>query len=567
MDFNFNRMVERNDAFLLARANLGMAAFTRAMHVITPDHRDESTECTLEVTVNLTLREGDMDTSRDMQVFFEFVGEGKALSKQLRNTVFEAGKLVATYDNINNISGGIVKAKNQDGGFQIRAKQSQIEISELGLSMIQVMEDSKWLKPIVTPLFAYSSTPRFSSFLRVNLTPNVDMVVTKGHSPQLGVNVTDSYQTCRDPPVFNNVMFTFGNDYADVEGKEESFIENFTEDLIRKYQWIKIQNVRLVPGSILVYFDVITPKSRMSNTLLALWEMIKSGYTLRAGDTVYHAKAIMRLNGQDYHGNDKPSETDGTTTFPMGIVVGVCVTVGVIFIVGIIGFCYRRRFTRGKDQSQWKSLSKVNILDPRSTSRMSVSSWDHEMVPIGAFSNCSYGDVSPSPTPSSPNSPPPYWKGEGEFGVQRQRKIHSVSSQGSAEAWTESGSPTPKRAASPKFKNSSPVGQVLSIHTGNSQDNPSKEDSQIPSALKRPISPLVAQNESNLNSSDSSDDEHIRSGMSSPVFTPHFKSKETRPEAFLFDKAVLYKRMNAQGSASRHSCKLCLIIILYSNCN
>lgn len=30
-------------------------------------------------------------------------------------------------------------------------------------------------------------------------------------------------------------MFIFGNDYVDVEGKEEFFIENFIEDLICKY--------------------------------------------------------------------------------------------------------------------------------------------------------------------------------------------------------------------------------------------------------------------------------------------------------------------------------------------
>ena len=40
MDFNVNGDVERNDAFLLARANLDMARFIRNWRVTTPDHQN-----------------------------------------------------------------------------------------------------------------------------------------------------------------------------------------------------------------------------------------------------------------------------------------------------------------------------------------------------------------------------------------------------------------------------------------------------------------------------------------------------------------------------------------------
>ena len=575
MDFNHNGMIERNDAFLLARANFNMAAFIRDLHVIIPDHRDESTDCTLEISARLSARAGSMNSIGNMQVYLEFASEDRGLSEQLVSTIFDAGEVVTSYDGrfTDNFYGGIVKAKNQYGSFQIRAEHSKIEKSEVGLSIIQVMEGSLRMESIVTPLFAYSPTPRFSSALRVTLAPSVTMIVKDGHSPQLSVNFTDSYQTCHDPTISNTVIFVFENDFADVEGKEHSFIETFTSDLIAKYQWIKIENVLLTPGSIMVSFDVITQKSRMNNTLVAMWEMIKFGYTLFVNDTRYHAKVVMRLNGKDYTGNGQPKGTDEKPNFPVRVVVGVCVTVGVIAIVGVIAFGCRKRTARAKDNLKWKSVSKVNILDPRSTSRMNQSSWDHhledhEMELMGTFYNEVFDnfecDSSLSPFPSSRNSPSPFLKLEENFSIRRQ-KIHSASSQGSVEAWTRSSSPNLKGIPSPKLKIPSLFGQIKET----SQDSHPSGGSPSPRTPKGVHSPLTA-NSFNLISSDSSEDELVKSGTSSPVnarshsktpMTPtsRLRSKESESEVFVFEKALLYKKLKSQERASRHSCKLSLV--------
>ena len=589
MDFNTNGVIERNDAFLLARANLDMVRFIRDLHVTAPDHRNHSTDCTLEITVKLSTRAGTMETKTNTQVLFEFSSEKTILSSQLRNTVFDAGELVTTYDSVSNLFGGIVKAESHDGSFQVRSRKSQIETSNVGFSMIQVIEDS-WLhlNPVVTPLFMYSSVPRFPSAVRVSLTPKAVMVLKNGHSPQLTANFTESYATCQDPPVTNNVMLVFRNDYTDVQGKEESFSETITKDLTEKYQRVKIKNVRLTPGSILVYFDVITQKSRMKSTLVALWEMVKSGYTLHAGDTEYQAKPAMRVNGQDYHGNDVVPEADDNSKFTIGAVVGVCVAVTVI-IGAVVCFCYKKRIIQQKERFIRKSESKVDILDSRSTSRMSNETRDHEMVLISGLYNGHFeysdDDVSPSPGPSARNSFPLILQPEEQFAKRKLRKVESTSSQVSNEAWTESSSPAlvrhqlkearhspPPPASSSKFKGPSPLGQLLSKQTSDSQFLMQETSSAEGSPLN--LSPQVSkrvQNNLTHGSSDSSDEELVRSNTSSPVSAPTSARKSLTPqikgsklkdhssEAFVFEKAVLYKRMTQQENGSQRSCKLNLL--------
>ena len=321
MDFNVNGDVERNDAFLLARANLDMARFIRNWRVTTPDHQNETTKCEFKITIKLSKRPGSPETN--IKVFFEFASGQTILSSQLKNTEFDAGELVRTYDKLGKLFGGIVKAQSRGDSFHIEAKESQMEIFNMGLSVIVVTEDSQRLEPIVTPYFIYARPPMFSSELSVNLAPNLAWVLKNGHSPQLMVNITESYESCQDPPVINNVMILFQNDYKDVHGKEETFIKVMIKDFTDRLPLIKIEKVRLAAGSIIVYFDVIAPKSRMENTLLELWDMVKSGYTLQVNDTKYRAKPVMRVGGKDYQGNDKPEKADESASkFPVGAIVG-----------------------------------------------------------------------------------------------------------------------------------------------------------------------------------------------------------------------------------------------------
>lgn len=585
MDFNLNGAVERNDAYLLARANMDMVRFVRFLHVTVPDHQNKSTNCALEITAKLSTRDEKMETDSSTGVYFEFASREKILSSQLRSTLFDTGELITTYDNLNELFGGFVKAESRDESFQVVAKKSKIEISNMGLSMIQVTKDALRQAAVVTPLFKYSRDPMFTTTLQIQLSPSADLVVRSGHSPQLTVNIRESYATCQDPPVTKNVMFVFENDYTDVEGNEDSFAKIIIVDLTARFPWAKIGNMRFARGSILVYFDITTQTSRMDNTLVALWDMLKSGYTLRTNSTEYEAQKVMRVDGEDYHGNDSLSTAgDDQSAFPTAAIIAVCVVVAVVVIVAVACFWFRKRIKSRKDRFSWRSSSKINIIDSRSTSRMSSEAADTEMILIGGFSNDNFeysdSEASISPRSSSRNSLAQI----DNFSKRKLRKVQSASSQVSVEAWSESGSPAlVRRISTPqipvsslnlntRFKGASPVGKLLTNKQKSdsqllTQENSSTEGSLLdlsPRTLKRGESPqkrLPAQNSMCNVNSDSSDEEFAKRRSSSSTADAHTPSKKSLspqfsgsklvdqgPEHFVFEKAVLHKRLMPRKS-------------------
>lgn len=573
MDFNLNGVIERNDAYLLTRANLDMVRFVRYCHVTVPDHRNKSNDCALGITAKLSTRGGSMETNINMQVYFEFASAMEILNWQLKSTSFSTGELLTTYDHKGELSGGIVKAEGQGESFQVVAKQSRIEIRNLGLSMIQVVNGAQWPEPVVTPLFMYSRDPMYPALIQVQLAPNAALVARSGHSPQFSVNISESSTTCQDPPVTKNVMFVFRNDFSHVEGSRDSFIKAIIKDLTARFPHGKIDNVRLARGSILVYFDITTQRSRMENTLAALWDMLKSGYTLHANNTEYLAQIVMRVDGQDYHDNDKVSNAgEDQSNFPKAAVIAICVVVSLGIIIAVAFFCFRKRVRQGRDKFSWKSATKISIIDSSSTSRMSDGMGDTEMILISGLTNdhfeSSDNETSPSPRPSSGEC----LAQKDNFSKRKLRKVKSASSQVSIEAWSENTSPalvrrTPQLPlSSPKIdtslKDASPVGRLMIKRKSDSQilvqENSSTEGSPLdlsPRTPKRGQSPqklrLRAQNGSCNLSSDSSEEEFARNRTSSSADerTPSRKSlKDQSSEHFVFEKAVLYKRLRAKES-------------------
>ena len=583
MDFNLNGAVERSDAYLLARANMGMVRFIRSLHVNFPDHQNKAADCVLEITAKLSTRDGNMETDSNTKVYFEFASREKVLSLQLTGTSFDTGELITTYDNLNELFGGIVKAESRDETFDVVAKKSKIEIANMGLSMIQVTQDALRQAAVVTPLFKFSRVPMFSTTFQVQLSPNSDMVLRSGHSPQLTVNITESYATCQDPPVTKNVMFVFENDYTEVEGNEDPFAKSIITDLTARFPWVKIGNMRFARGSILVYFDITTQKSRMDKTLVALWDMLKSGYTLQANSIEYQAQKVMRVDGEDYQGNDALSTAgDDKSGFPTAVVIAVCVVMIVAVIAAVACFFFRKRIKSRKDRFSWKNSSKINIIDSRSTSRMSSEAADTEMVLIGGFCNDSF-DYSDSEASISPRSSSRSSLAQiDNFSKRKLRKVQSSSSQVSVEAWSESGSPTlGRRISTPqvpvsslalhtRLKGASPVGKLLTKKQKSdsqllTQVNSSTEGSPLglsPQTPKRGEKRLPAQKSLCNVNSDSSDEEFAKRGsLSSTTDAPTPSSKKSLTpqfsgsrlldqglEHFVLEKAVLHKRLKPQKS-------------------
>lgn len=572
MDFNLNGVLERNDAYLLARANMDMVRFLNLFHMTVPDHQNASTNCEFELIAELSTRDGTKEKNADTQLYFELAGGSDILNAQLESTSFNAGELVATYNHEHELFGGIVKAEHRGESFLVVAKQFQVEMEDLGVSMIQVTKGAQWPEPVVTPLFMFSRYQMFPAPIRVQLAPNAALVVSSGHSPQITVNISESSSTCLDPPVMKNVMFVFQNDFSKVDGNKDIFVKTIIKDLTSRFSHAKIDNVRLARGSILVYFDITAQRSQIDKTLVALWDMIKSGYILRVNNTEYQAQMVMRVDGRDYHGNDKVSHAEeDRSTFPTAAVTTVCGVVVLGVITGVAFFFCRKRVRRAKGKHSWKSASKINMIDSNSASQRVQKMGDTEMILFSGLTNdcfeSSDNETPPSSRPSSRNTSAK----TGNFSKRKVRKVNSASSQASFEAWSENTSPalvrrTPRLPLSSltidaNIRDSSILGRQTVIQKSDSQilvqENSSNEGSPInlsPQTPKRGLSPqklrLQAQNGSSFGS-DSSDEELTRNGTPSSANsgTPTRKSlKDQSSRHFIFEKAVLYKRLMAQES-------------------
>ena len=572
MDFNLNGVLERNDAYLLARANMDMVRFLNLFHMTVPDHQNASTNCEFELIAELSTRDGTKEKNADTQLYFELAGGSDILNAQLESTSFNAGELVATYNHEHELFGGIVKAEHRGESFLVVAKQFQVEMEDLGVSMIQVTKGVQWPEPVVTPLFMFSRYQMFPAPIRVQLAPNAALVVSSGHSPQITVNISESSSTCLDPPVMKNVMFVFQNDFSKVEGNKDIFVKTIIKDLTSRFSRAKIDNVRLARGSILVYFDITAQRSQIDKTLVALWDMIKSGYILRVNNTEYQAQMVMRVDGRDYHGNDKVLHAEeDRSTFPTAAVTTVCGVVVLGVITGVAFFFCRKRVRRAKGKHSWQSASKINMIDSNSASQRVQKMGDTEMILFSGLTNdcfeSSDNETPPSSRPSSRNTSAK----TGNFSKRKVRKVNSASSQASFEAWSENTSPalvrrTPRLPLSSltidaNIRDSSILGRQTVIQKSDSQilvqENSSTEGSPInlsPQTPKRGLSPqklrLQAQNGSSFGS-DSSDEELTRNGTPSSANsgTPTRKSlKDQSSRHFIFEKAVLYKRLMAQES-------------------
>lgn len=82
-------------------------------------------------------------------------------------------------------------------------------------------------------------------------------------------------------------MFVFENDFIEVKGNEDFFVKIIIMDLMVRFLWVKIGNMRFVCGSILVYFDIIIQKFWMDKILVVLWDMLKLGYIVCVNSSEY----------------------------------------------------------------------------------------------------------------------------------------------------------------------------------------------------------------------------------------------------------------------------------------
>lgn len=569
MDFNVNGIVDRNDAFLLSRAIFDLVRFTEPFQVILPDHNNQSSECAFRIDTKLRFKNGDPASEENTQTFFEIANRNSLLKQQLHETGLGNGvEMVASYNGQNGLFGGIFKAHtSSNGAVTLAFKQSELHILNLGLSMIQVTQTATRSKFHVSPLFTYSRVPEYNASLDIRLTAD-SRLLSKGHSPQLSINITESTSSCLDPWITKTVRLTFENEFSTVKDKENIFIDTFILDLSNRFLEVKIESVRLVPGSILVYFNVLARQSQCDSLLVSMWDVVKSGYTLHVDGVEFKAQKAMQVNNVDYYGLDGPPRPKATvvSSFPVAAVVSGCVAAVIIVLVVVFYLTYRKRMIRTKEGFRFKTLSKVNILGTRSTSR-SDQNGDTELTVIGHIN----AHFESSDDELFPSTRSPRTTGRSSLSPlidRKMRRVESASSQVSVEAWTD-------RTPTPTLKR-------LKLHSGqNTPENPSPFQSpaiqkklrkslsagHISASILRPdssstegtplnISPAIQRK---IRMTHQSSQSKLIGGYSSEEdsHSPHREQNGGSmlvsgvAQSKLFERAVLHKQLQKTGSSSK----------------
>ena len=564
MDFNVNGFVDRADAYLLAGALFDLVRFTEPFQVTLPDHTQQSAECSLKIQTKLRHKNGHPATEANTQVFFEMASEDPKLSEQLKQTELEEGASILTlYGGQEELYGGIVKVNiGSDGVVTIASKNSALHTLNLGLSMIQVTQSSSVVRAVVSPLFTFEREPEFTVALDIPLTSN-SRLKSKAHSPQIRLNVTESTPNCLDPWEVKTVRLTFEGEFSSLDGKEEVFIASLLQDLTRKVERATVENVRLRPGSILVYFDVSAPRSQLGSVLGAIWDLVMSGYSVHVAGKTFVARKAMQVDDKDYFGRS-PGESE-PASFPTAAVVSACVGIAVVAAVIVVAcVIYRKRLSGAKRGLRAQRFSRLALLSRKSKESNAGSV---EMTPIGHTNyQVDSSDDEPLPSPRLPG-------GAGHTSVsplmgRDTKRAGSAASRVSVEAWTD-GRSTPESRASKPFSgrvtpvSSSPwptplTGKRLTGPLAGGKASPLALPPETSSNEGSPfnLSPAVHRKgrttptvPSGRNGGNSSDEERVPRSRpeSAACFTA--ERSPTPPSSGLLRRAALHRRLLKPGSS------------------
>lgn len=355
MDFNKNGLIEESDAVLLLRAALNQVRFIEYLEVTTPNHR-RSKNCVFAIRTSLVMKDNTTVTKHDTQVFFELASQQPIIQSQLKKTLFKKGKLIHLYDGRDGLWGGIVQLQySKDGTFELESSESQLEVQGLGISMIQVTHNLNGVPASVTPLFSSSSEPRYRSAVNVTLANNIRFLATDGHSPQLLFDI-ESTASCVDPFITKTINITFENDFATIATRQEEFKKTLRADLLVRYPDVSITMVTVAPGSIRVGFKATAKAAILESFIESLWRLLQAGYELTFDDVTFVATKTLLVDGS------RKLETTPVTSFPVTMVVSICIAMVTLFVlVGILVY-FRHRF---HGYNRWLKVKKMTRMASR----------------------------------------------------------------------------------------------------------------------------------------------------------------------------------------------------------
>lgn len=332
MDVTWNDAIENNDAIFLSLIYLEKAKFVTELKYQIPDHDGES--CGLEFTVKLANKDGSPASPPQAEVLFLFSHPGANVGAQFDQTTFTAGTKL-TVDGASSVD-GLIKASYENGKYHIAATNSELESSDVGVSILQEVPFDG-TKQVV------------SMFLTSDLASNVSVTTWVNNqpsfTPQRKLQFAESTTTCNDPLVTFPVEITFEGDYDEVvKGKEQEFQSHCESKLSQMYPDATITNCRVRKGSIIASFNMTVPESKRGETVDKLWEDVKDGLKLEFNGATLTTLPIMNVDGETKKVpvESAPEEED---RMPVYIIVVACVAAFVIIlIIVIVVFClYRKR--------------------------------------------------------------------------------------------------------------------------------------------------------------------------------------------------------------------------------
>ena len=276
MDVNWDEAIDSKDATFLSFIYLNKAKFVAKLTYQIPNHQGISLDkCALEITVELSNKDGSLTSSAQAEVYFLFSHSTGPVAEQFSQTVFTAGSKVSV-EGISSVQ-GLIKANYENGKFLVAAKNSELESSNVGISIIQSIPFNR--QRFVVPIFL-ASPPVSTGAVDVSW---VRSQAARDFSPQRNLQFSESTTTCNNQlrSVVVIVVITFEGDYVViVSGREAQFESYCVTAFSVKYPDVIIYSCKASRGSIIVEINMTVAETKRNSTLAKIWEDVSNGLEL-----------------------------------------------------------------------------------------------------------------------------------------------------------------------------------------------------------------------------------------------------------------------------------------------
>ena len=321
MDVNWDEAIDGKDATFLSFIYLDKAKFLAKLTYQIPNHQGISLDkCALEITVELSNKDGSLTSSAQAEVYFLFSHSTGPVAEQFSQTVFTAGSKVSV-EGISSVQ-GLIKANYENGKFLVAAKNSELESSNVGISIIQSIPFNG--QRFVVPIFL-ASPPVSTGAVDVSW---VRSQAARNFAPQRNLQFSESTTTCNNQlrSVVVIVVITFEGDYVViVSGREAQFESYCITAFSVKYPDVIIYSCKASRGSIIVEINMTVAETKRNSTLAKIWEDVSKGLELNFNGTTIITLQKMLVDGKEY-GNNVPVKTpEEKSRMPVFIIIVACV--------------------------------------------------------------------------------------------------------------------------------------------------------------------------------------------------------------------------------------------------